>query len=189
MDFRNIKKLTIGGVALKQLFINGIQVWKSFTNQVPISTDTDGSIFNGVGYKENVRLGSSGGISSSAQNGSVTTGFIPFPDGDKTIIRMKGVEWIKATANHSGHYYINFYDGNKKALTDSASNLTSALVGNLSHIITATRDSNGVETISFNKDYGTGNTLIQFIRAASFIRINAYGKGADMIVTINEEIT
>ena len=38
----------------------------NFTNQVPISTDTDGSIFNGVGYKDNVRLSSSGGISSSA---------------------------------------------------------------------------------------------------------------------------
>ena len=29
MDFSAIKKLTIGGVELKQLFIGGIQVWKS----------------------------------------------------------------------------------------------------------------------------------------------------------------
>ena len=43
MDFSVIKKLTIGGIELKQLFINGVKVWamKTFTNQVPISTDTD----------------------------------------------------------------------------------------------------------------------------------------------------
>lgn len=185
MDFSAIKKLTIGGVALKQLFINGIQVWKSFTNQVPISTDTDGSIFNGVGYKENVRLSSSGGISGSAQNGSVTTGFIPFPNGDKTIIRMKGVEWKNATENTGGHYYINCYDENKKFLNY----LSAGEAPGNTHWVTVTRDSNGVETVDFNENYGTTNSTFQGFRQASFIRINAYGKGADMIVTINEEIT
>ena len=183
MDFSAIKKLTIGGVALKQLFINGIQVWKSFTNQVPISTDTDGSIFNGVGYKENVRLSSSGGISGSAQNGSVTTGFIPWY-GDTTYLRMKGVEWKDATANHGGHYYINCYDASKKFLAYiSAQDHAGA-----AHVVTATRDANGVETVKFSETYGTTNSTLQQFRSAKFIRINAYGKGADFIVTINEEI-
>ena len=189
MDFRNIKKLTIGGVALKQLFINGIQVWKSFTNQVPISEDTAaGSIFNGVGYIENRRLSSSGSLSSSAQNGSVTTGFIPFPDGDKTIIRMKGVEWQNATTNYGGHHYIIFYDENKKVV-DSTNNRLEAPC-NLSHIVTITREANGVETFDWVESYGTTNSLFQLIRnKAKFIRITAHGKGADMIVTINEEIS
>lgn len=185
MDFRNIKKLNIGGVELKQLFIGGTQVWKAitFTNQVPISTDTDGSIFNGVGYKENVRLSSSGGISSSAQNGSVTTGFIPWY-GDTTYLRMQGVEWKNSSANYGGHYYINAYDANKKFLTY----LSAAEAPNYTHVVTVTRDSNGIETVKFSETYGTSNTMLQYFRAAKYIRINAYGKGANFVVTINEEI-
>ena len=190
MDFSKLKKLTIGGVELVKLFLGGVQVWamKTFTNQVPISTDTDGSIFNGTGYKENVRLSSSGGISSSAQNGSVTTGFIPFPNGDKTIIRMKGVEWLNAFANHSGHYYVLFYDANKNILVQG-NYLASSDYNRFSHVVTVTRDANGIETFVFNEDYGTGNVWFQAVRnQAKYVRITAYGKGADFIVTINEEI-
>lgn len=186
MILNDFKKLTIGGVELVQLFINGVKVWamKTFTNQVPISTDTDGSIFNGVGYKENVRLSSSGGISGSAQNGSVTTGFIPWY-GDTTYLRMKGVEWKNATADGHGHYYINSYDASKKFL----SYLSAGEAPSNTHIVTVTRDANGIETVKFSETYGTTNTNLQNFRKAKFIRINAYGKGADMIVTINEEIT
>lgn len=190
MDFSAFKKLKIGGIELKQLFINGIQVWKAITyiNQVPISTDTDGSIFNGTGYKENVRLSSSGGISGSAQNGSVTTGFIPFPSGDATVIRMKGVEWLNAQPTYGGHFYVNFYDENKK-IVDSNNNRMESPADGITHIVTVTRDENGVETFVFNQSYGTSNTLLQSIRnKAKYIRITARGKGADMIVTINEEI-
>lgn len=168
---------------MKKLLINGIEVWRGFTNQVPISTDTDGSIFNGVGYKENVRLSSSGGISGSAQNGSVTTGFMPWY-GDTTYLRMKNVEWKNATANYDGHYYVNYYDENKKFLVY----LSSGEHVHYTHVVTVTRDSNGVETIKWNETYGTTNTMLQNVRKAKFIRINAHGKGADMIVTINEEI-
>lgn len=188
MNLPDFKELAIDGIKMVELFINGVKVWamKTFTNQVPISTDTDGSIFNGVGYIENKRLSSSGGISGSAQNGSVTTGFIPFPYGDATVVRLKGVEWLGATANYGGHYYFNFYDSNRKFVNYQAS----GDIGNYAHIITMTRGADGVETMSFNQEYGTTNVLLQNIRnKAKFIRITAHGKGADMIVTINEEIT
>lgn len=187
MDFSAIKKLTIGGVELVKLFINGVQVWaaKTFTNQVPISTDTDGSIFNKVGYKENVRLSSSGGISGSAQNGSVTTGFIPWY-GDTTYLRMKGVNWVNVyDIIATGHYYINCYDANKKFL----SYLSAGEYPQYTHVVTVTRDANGIETVKFSETYGTTNAMLQNFRKAKFIRITARGKGADFIVTINEEIT
>ena len=61
--------------------------------------------------------------------------------------------------------------------------------GGLTHVVTVTRDSNGVETVKWSETYGTTNSTLQYIRnQAKFIRITAYGKGADMIVTINEEI-
>lgn len=185
MNLNNFKKLFINGTELKQLFINGVQVWKSFTNQVPISTDTDGSIFNGVGYKENVRLSSSGGISSSAQNGSVTTGFIPWY-GDTTVLRLRGVEWLNAFVKYGGHHYFSFYDSNKKLMVYVSSHNYNG--GSWSHVMTVTRDNNDVETVVFNTEYGNTNSFLNGVRQASFVRITAHGKGADFIVTINEEI-
>jgi hypothetical protein len=166
---------------------SGNVIWRQgYINQVPRSTDTDGSIFNGTGYKENVRLSSSGGISSGAQNGSVTTGFIPYSGGDAGIIRLKGVRWLNTSQDGYGHYYIIFYDENKNKIAYiSASEQPS-----YTHVLTVTRDANGVETFTWNQNYGTSNSLLQQIRSnPAFIRINAYGKGADFILTVNEEIT
>lgn len=189
MDFKDVKGVTIIEGDVTKITVNGEVIWEkpaSYKNWVPYSIDTDGSIFNGVGYKENVRLSSSGGISGSAQNGSVTTGFIPWPYGDETILRMKGVEWWMASDNHNGHFYVNYYDSDKKFLAY----LSSAEAPRYGHVITITRDANGVETFVWNQSYGTTNTLLQYVRNdAKYIRITAYGKGADMIVTINEEIT
>lgn len=190
MDFSTVKSIVTPNGEVIKITVNGNILWEAitYTNQVPISTDTDGSIFNGTGYIENRRLSSSGGLSSSAQNGSVTTGFIPFPDGDKTIIRIKGVEWLNAQPTYGGHYYMMFYDENKKVI-DGTNNRFESPVTNMSHIVTITRDANGIETIEFSQTYGTSNSLLQGIRnKAKYIRITAYGKGANMIVTINEEI-
>jgi hypothetical protein len=187
MDLSAYKSIKIAGIELKKILIGGVVAWakKTFTNQVPISTDTDGSIFNGVGYKENVRLSSSGGISGSAQAGSVTTGFIPW-GGDGDVIRIKGVEWLNAQPNHGGHYYIMFYNENKEKNGNSA--YIESPASGLGHIMTITRDENGVETIVFNKDYGTSNAFLQNVRAAKYFRMTAYGKGANFVLTINEEI-
>ena len=73
--------------------IDGLIPRPKHTNQVPLSTDVDGSIYNAIGYKNHVRLSSTGGISSSEQLNTATTGFIPFY-GDSTVIRIKGVKWI-----------------------------------------------------------------------------------------------
>lgn len=185
MDFSMLKSITIPEGEVAEISCGDTLLWKAitFTNLVPTSIDTDGSIYNGVGYKDDTRLSSSGGVSSSAQNGSVTTGFIEW-HGDGDVLRMKGVEWKDANANGHGHYYINTYDENKKFLAY----LSAGEAQYYTHIVTITRDANGIETIVFNKDYGTSNSTLQAFRKAAFIRINAYGKGADMIVTINEEI-
>lgn len=89
MDYSKFKKLTIGGVELKQLFINGVQVWKSgYKNRVKYSTEADGvTIYNGgLGYKNGYRV-RSGGAEGSTEQGSCT-GFIPVNGGD--IIRLSG---------------------------------------------------------------------------------------------------
>lgn len=186
IDFSAIKAITIPEGVVTKIVSAGVTLWEAirFKNWVPLSTDTDGSIFNGTGYKDNVRLSSSGGVSGSAQNGSTTTGFIPI-NGAADVVRMKGVEWKNAYANYTGHYYLNYYDSSKKFLVY----ISSENHGDFSHVVTVTRDENGVEAIRWNNDYGTTNSILQSVRSASYVRITAYGKGADMIVTVNEEIT
>lgn len=181
MNLQNMKRISIDAVGMKSISINGVEIWreqKSYTNQVPISVDTDGSIYNGVGYKNNVRLSSSGGISGSAQDGSVTTGFIPWY-GATTYLRLKGVEFVPEQGRH---YYVNAYDASKKFLDY----FSAAEMAANAHICTVSV-ANGVTTFKFSETY-TGNTKLDLFRQAKYIRITAKGKGADMIVTLNEEI-
>lgn len=154
----------------------------SYTNLVPKSTDTDGSIYNGVGYKDNARLSSSGGVSGTAQAGSVVTGFIPYSS--LGIIRIKGATWAGIAAAE-GHYYINAYDSTKNCLSgvSSAGYTNGDFVG-----MSAVYDSaTGVTTIDFS-GMSSGNATRANFEKAAFIRLNAKGVGTDLIVTVNEEI-
>lgn len=60
-----------------------------FTNQIPISIDSSGAVYNGVGYKAGYRLSTSSG-NESAASGMTVTGFIPVPSG--ATIRIKGID-------------------------------------------------------------------------------------------------
>lgn len=148
----------------------------TYTNLVPTSIDTDGSIYNGTGYKDNVRLSSSGSVSGTAQTGSVVTGFIPFTNTD--VIRIKGAKWRNMTEEQGGHWYIAFYNSNKTlliAVADSAYESTYATSVSVTY-----DESTGVTTFDITDDSFQTNT--------AYFRINAYGNGADLIVTVNEEI-
>ena len=174
MDFSNVKKISISAGDVKQIEINGVQVWKSgYTNLVPTSIDTDGSIFQGKGYIEGYRLSSSGTL--SAQNNTVTTGYIKCKSTD--IIRMSGAKWQPDV----GYVYLSYYDEsfallgsiNQGALGDSTSR------GNVSKQTKITTE-NGVTKY---EPVFTSNAA-----NVAYFRMNGYGKGVDMIVTINEEI-
>lgn len=60
-----------------------------FTNQIPISIDSTGAIYNGTGYKAGYRLSTSSG-NESAASGMTVTGFIPVPR--SATIRIKGID-------------------------------------------------------------------------------------------------
>lgn len=151
-------------------------------NQVPISTDTDGSIYNGTGYKDNARLSSSGGVSGSAQNGSVVTGFIPYTS--LGIIRIKGATW--ANGVDGMHWYINAYDANKTFKASVAAQ--GYAEGSYAGMSAVYDESTGVTTIDFS-GMSSGNATRAAFEQAAYFRINAKGKGADLIVTVNQEIT
>jgi hypothetical protein len=75
-------------------------------NQIPISTDTDGTIYNNVGYKTNTRI-NSGGLAVDAPGVSVT-GFIPVKKGDKVYV--KG---LYVTGDNTGYTQIAVYNAAK----------------------------------------------------------------------------
>jgi hypothetical protein len=142
-------------------------------NQIPLSTDTDGSIYNGTGYKDDTRLSSSGTVSGTPQTGSVTTGFIPVKVGD--VVRIKGGIFLNAP---SGHYYFGLYNSEKTKMEC----VNAGNVAGFPQFTFAYDDASGITTITLGNG---GNGWEQNI---AFFRTNVYGKGADLMVTVNQEI-
>ena len=146
----------------------------SYTNQLPLATDTDGSIYNGVGYASGLRLNSSGAAEGYA--GSYLTGFIPVKMGD--VVRLKNVTWQNGvtTGLKSGNQRVSFYDANKAHLGQTnAIGLGGALLG--------VKDANGIWTQFTVKNWSGGN-----ITNAAFFRLNCAGITAESVITVNEEI-
>lgn len=192
-DVSNIAYFRISGigygsnmtVTVDQEIGSEVYIWKKYPyiNLVQKSIDTNGNIYNNIGYEEGYRLSSGGTL--KPQDGAVATGFIPFKYGDKA--RMSNATW--GTSVKTGYSYIIFYDNNFSIIAsvnkyensskdNHISNASSSIVDiPSSSIIT---DANGVTTfnISFKQQYDI-----------AYIRISATGQGADMIVTVNEEIT
>lgn len=158
-------------------------------NWVKYAEDTaPNSIYNGTGYKDNARLSSSGGVSGSAQNGSVVTGFIPWQS--KGVIRIKGATYPLLNGNH---YYIHFYDSSKNFLAGgdddtwgNAVNETGTAYAPFEYAYDA---ATGVTTLDFSKFNDANTEIGNAVINGKYFRINAYGKGADLIVTVNQEIT
>lgn len=189
--FSNLKALTIPEGDVTKVLCGSTVLWEkppAYKNWVEYAEDTAaGSLYNGCGYKENVRLSSSGSVSGSAQSGSVTTGFMPFKNTD--VIRMKGAEWVGASDKYGGHYYFNLYNSSKGNISSGIMASSSMGGANASSQFNAVYDSTtGVTTFSIVNPTGNTGQFREAAKTAAWFRINAYGKGKDLIITINEEI-
>lgn len=70
-----------------EITVTAVKSALNFINQIPLSTDSSGAIYNGgLGYKNGFRLSSSGAEKENAS--SFVTGFIPVRGGD--VIRFSG---------------------------------------------------------------------------------------------------
>lgn len=147
----------------------------SYTNQLLLATDTDGSVYNGVGYASGQRLNSSG--AAEGYNGSYLTGFIPVKFGD--VVRLKNVTWQNGvtTGLNSGNQRISFYSADKAHLGQ-----TNAI--GLGGTLSGVKDANGI-WIQFTVKNFSGGDLTN----AAFFRLNCAGITAESIITVNEEIT
>lgn len=174
IDFSTVKSVTIPEGKVKQITKDGVVLWKGgYKNQVPISLDTDGSIYNGIGYKDGYRLSSSGAEKTSDY--STVTGYIPVTGGE--VIRIN-FPWHSTTSalNYICAYDASFgflYAGNSDGNYSSASIFSSVVQDGDVTVIT-----------------------LKNVANMAYIRLSYYGgadgnlnvTGADLIVTLDEEI-
>ena len=147
----------------------------SYTNLLPSAIDTDGSIYNGVGWKKGYRLGSDGAPSS--QNDSYLTGFIPVNFGD--VVHLKNVKWQNGvnTGLNSGNQRVSFYDANK-------AHLGQANAIGLAGMLSGVKDDNNIWTQFTVKNWSGVD-----IANTAYFRLNCAEISGDSIITVNEEIT
>lgn len=144
----------------------------SYTNQVPISTDADGNVYNGTGYKDGYRINSSG--AEAELSGFTATGFIPFTKGQTIRIGGEGITYAEYGC------MVMFYDLNKVVLTDTG--IAYDKVGNTTYGTWST-ENNSVFCLDPLDAYPDTLSGIN-----GYIRISAKGSGANLIVTLDEKI-
>lgn len=146
--------------------ITATAIMKTYVNQVPISIDTNGSIFNGKGWIGRTRLSSSG--ATKDQDYSSATGYIPVKARD--VVRIKGEPF------ENGGEYVCAYTSSFGFIGYISGAELSTSIG------TAVR-SGDLTTVTL-----ANNSNIKWIRV-SLQGNQIEGAGSYMIVTVNEEIT
>lgn len=184
MDFRTFKKLTIDGTKLKQLFVDGNQVWKSgYKNWVRYSTEADGvTIYNGVGYKNGYRV-RSGGAEQATSSGACI-GFIPVKGGD--VVRFSGWDFgVAANENAINVADSNFTNIGQTARLGSYGIFATGAAYSAYNLSSVVVEKAGV----YKWIVPPAASGIAYIRVNGYFGYDVAVDGSKMIVTVNEEIT
>jgi hypothetical protein len=179
--------------------INGLGDDEQYTNinQIPISTDTDGSIYNGCGYKEGLKFSTDNSKLGDEQSASgvVATGFIPFGYGSSNSARGEQVIYLKdieALATNS-NVRIALYTADKTCLSVRVATQFLPATDYSSSTSTGvfyTADSNGYITsidftgyTSYLHNEGVNNSADKDV---AFFRFCSPGIDDDSIIKVNE---
>lgn len=142
---------------------------KTCTNLLPTLIDVDGSIYNGIGYKDNTQIGSGSGKEYTYQDW-YSTGLIPFSGSD--VLRMRG-----SCVEKNNVDYIIMYDANRTILRHYTTDTFSSFV----------IQGNGDVLFNEHGTLGAVNPDMAYIRFCVCV-----GKETpdfdSMIITVNEEI-
>lgn len=190
MIFASAKSLEIPeGIVTKITDENGLILWQEEvvptgpTNQVPISTESDGvTIYNGgLGYKNGYRI-RSGGAEGEASTAS-HTGFIPVKPGD--VVRISGFIFSSATSENA----VNVYDSSFTNLGQMTPSYAAAGYG----IFAASGAWVAYSWSSVEEESsGVWKWVVPPVESGvAYIRVTGLtqGDGSVMLVTVNEEIT
>ena len=144
----------------------------AYTNQIPISTDTDGSVY---GYKAGYRLSSSG--APDFMSGSYLTGFIPVSVGDTVYMKNVTFKYGVNSGLTSANQRVSFYNASKTHVYQASA---VSLAGNVNGI----KGDDGIWTQFMPKSTMGGVDC----SSIAYFRINASYIGDDSIITVNEPI-
>lgn len=176
--FSNLKALAIPeGEVVKVAGENGDMLWEKIsevlvTNLVKTAVDTDGSLYNGIGYKNGTYLSSSGWHNTSSDSACVTTGYMPCAknaDGTAPVIYVKG-----CTIDTTSHVRFCSYDESFNAWYPAY----------------GTGSSGWGKYFQFEQ-LGTQYYKITPVNVSyvkTYIRMSVKGSGENLIVTVNEPI-
>lgn len=144
----------------------------AYTNQIPISTDTDGSVY---GYRAGYRLSSSG--APDFMSGSYLTGFIPVSVGDTVYMKNVTFKYGVNSGLTSANQRVSFYNASKTHVFQASA---VSLAGNVNGI----KGDDGIWT-QFTPKSTMGGVDCSGV---AYFRINAAYIGDDSIITVNEPI-
>lgn len=159
----------------------------SYTNQILISTDTDGTVYNGVGYKTDTRLNGNG--IAETRTGQATTGFIPVPetnsyDQGQVVLRFSNMVLDNTTLAR-----IACYDENKTYIgLKYGSQLVTENTDGVNDCI-ATWDSNGyLSVVDMSELLYYYKRSVDVNKVVKYLRVCGTSINDDSIITVNEPI-
>ena len=144
-----------------------------FTNQIPLSRDANGAIYNGIGYKNNTRLGSA--LTESENAGVFVTGFIPVKQGD--VIRFGG----NIFSGTNGGFNSSAFNTNKQ-------NIASMQMSPYTWSNNTTSVTNHYTPYDYDNETKTLHSITVNDQNAVYMRFTLSGNGEGAIITVNEEI-
>ena len=183
MDWSTVKSMAIPEGNVIQIETDGIVIWKlpaSYTNLVPLSTESDGTPYNGgLGYKNGYRVRSGG--AEGEQSTCACTGFIPCKAGDTLRV------YIPPVSGTRDLYYINVSNASKTNLGQLASNGIYGIFSGSGYTWSDIENDGDIWSFTIPTDITSAND-IAFIRVTIAFSQSAETTGEGLIVTVNEEI-
>ena len=142
----------------------------AYTNQIPISTDSTGAIYNNIGYKDGYQINDSGAEEELGHKS--VTGFIPIKKGD--TIRIKGV-------------YNNDVTSCRMCTYNSSKTYKATRNGSIFHSTGSYSLLNDIMTYTPN-EYFVDDTVSYFRFSCDTGAHTGEEDGSKLIITVNEEI-
>jgi len=152
----------------------------NFTNQLPLATDKDGNIYNGIGYKTDTRISTSSGYDQDRdESGWCSSGYIPVKTND--VVRFANCVFNNTYAiDGTNRQQILYFDKDKNLTGYSmADDIVMQSTSSTSWNAVLDEDSN---IIQVSIPASTANIDV------SYMRIVAHEFTSQSIITVNEEI-